>query len=375
MSFTVPNYEHSVHLDNIPDFIITGVDENLQVEVYSDTTYSTVVFTATYMPDLDTEVRFNIADIFRAYLKTALPNSDIYLQQNVCRSFGFVITGLSSSTTSSEYYDVLLSKAEVDDTPYVYMQSHFLTLQPKDKTVTKDMPEHLTVNGTGPLTGLQLYARFYPTTGGHSDVLIGPPASSGINTFRFFWESLWQLRPGNCNRYIDIVANDGKSDVMSQRYIYTHKTGREHYFLWVNALGGIDTICCDGANTLQPQVTHNVGRRQALVIQLDDSDDYRQWQQQSGWFPWKQREWLWDFVSSKHGHWIYDPEKPAYTEIIITSADMEASDDEQLVQFTFTYRKAARGNAVGTSSRAATFSQSAADAAEEIDYDDTQVVD
>lgn len=376
MAYTVPiSYEHSVHLENIPDFILTSVDENIQVEVYSDTTYTTKIFTATYIPDLSHEVRFNLADIIRSHLATALPNADIFLQQNVYKGFGFVITGLTSAVVSAEYYEVMLSKAEVDDSPHVYMQSHFLTLQPKDKTVTKGMPEHLTLRGVGPVSELQLYARFYPTAGGHEDVMLGPPTYTGINTYRFFWEDLWQLRPGTCNYYIDIVANDTKSDIMSQRYIYSHKSGHEHYFLWVNALGGIDTICCDGANTLQPQVTHNVGRRQSLVIQLDDSDDYRQWQQQSGWFPWKLREWLWDFVSSKLGHWIYDSEKETYKEIVISSAEMEASDDKQLVQFTFTYRNANRGNAVGTSSRANSFSQSAADSAEDIDYDDKIVVD
>lgn len=372
MSYTVPTYEHSVHLDNIPDFVLTSVDENLQVNVYDDTTYTNIVFTSTYIPDLANKVCFNLADIFRNYLSTALPNTDIFIQQNIYKGFGFVITGLTSGTVSAQYYEVMLSKAEVGDTPHIYMQTHFLTLQPKEKKVTKGMPEHLTLRGVGPISDLQLYARFYPTTGGHEDVLIGPPAYTGINTYRFFWEDLWQLRPVvSCNQYIDIVANDTKEDIMSQRYIYAHKSGREHYFLWVNALGGIDSICCDGANTLNPQVTHNVGRRQVQVIQLDDSNDYRQWQQQSGWFPWKQREWLWDFVSSKLGHWLYDPESETYTEIVISSSEMEASDDKQLVQFTFTYRKASRGNAVGTSSRETAFSQAAADQAEEIDYDDT----
>lgn len=375
MSYTVPTYEHSVHLDNIPDFVLTSVDENLQVDVYDDTTYTTVIFTGTYIPDLADEVRFNLADIFRNHLSTALPNADIFLQPNIYKGFGFVITGLTSETTSAQYYEVLLSKAEVDETPQVYMQSHFLTLQPKEKHVTKDMPEHLTLNGIGPISDVQLYARFYPEIGGQEDVLLGPPSYTGTNTYRFDWQTLWQLRPGNCKKFVDIVAKDSKEDKMSQRYIYTHKSGREHYFLWANALGGIDTIFCDGANTLQPQVTHNVGRRMTQVIQLDDSDDYRQWQQQSGWFPWMLREWLWDFVSSKLGHWIYDPENDSYTEIIITSAEMEASDDKQLVQFTFTYRRAKRGNAVGASSRAASFSQSAAETAEAIDYDDTQVVE
>lgn len=372
MSYTRPlNYGHSVHLDNIPDFVLTSVDEIIQVDVYPDTLYVTPVFSATYMPDMAAEVRLNFADIFRDYLKTALPDSDIFLQPDVYKGFGFVITGLESEETHAEYYEVLLSKAQVDESPDVFMQTQFLTLQPKDKTVTKGMPEHLTLRGIGPVSELQLYARFYPTTGGHEDVLIGPPDNQGVNTYRFFWEDLWQLRPGACYDFIDIVAVDTESDIMSQRYVYAHKSGREHYFLWVNALGGIDTICCDGANTLQPQVTHNVGRRQRQVIQLDDSADYRQWQQLSGWFPWKQREWLWDFVSSKLGHWLYDPQTDTYTEIVVTSAEMEAADDGQLVQFSFTYRLANRGGAVGTSSRETAFSQSAADQADEIDYDDT----
>jgi hypothetical protein len=378
MSFTVTNsYQHSVHLDNIPDFIITNIqdEDGLQVDVYDDTLYTNVVFTSVYIPDLNNEVRFNLADIFRNFLKTNLPNADIFLQQEVYKGFGFVITGLTSEVTSAQYYEVLLSKAEVTDTPWNYMETHFLTLQPKDKYVTKLQPEHLTLNGTGPVSDLQLYARFYPKAGGHTDVALDAPDYTGINTYRFDWATLWQLRPGVCFDYIDIVAVLKEEDMMSQRYIYTQTSGHEHYFLWVNALGGIDTICCDGSNTLQPQVTHNVGRRQAQVIQLDDSDDYREWRQQSGWFPWKQREWLWDFVSSKLGHWLYDPEKETYTEIVITSAEMEDADDQQLVQFSFTYRRKSRGNAVGTSSRESSFSRSAADQAEEIDYDDSLVAE
>lgn len=371
MAYTVPTYEGNVHLENIPDFVVTGVDENLQVEVFDDNTATNLVFTGIYIPDLNSEVRFNLADIFRNYLKTELPDADIFLQERTYKGFYFRLTGLSSEVVTMAGYMILLSKAEADDTPHVYMQSHFLTLQPKDKLVTRDMPEHLTLRFER-VDYPVLVARFYPTAGGHDDVALDVPTYPGVNTYRFFWEDLWQLRPvASCYRYVDIVATDTKADIMSQRYIYAHKSGREHYFLWVNALGGIDTICCDGANTLQPQVTHNVGRRQSIVIQLDDSDDHRQWHQQSGWFPWKQREWLWDFISSKLGHWLYDPEKETYTEIIITSAEMDAADDGQLVQFAFTYRLANRGNAVGTSSRDTAFSQAAADQAEEIDYDDT----
>lgn len=373
MSYTKPQtYEHSVHLGNIPDFVLTAVDEYIQVDVYPDTLYLTPVFSGSYMPDPSGEVRLNFADIFRDFLKTELPNADVFLQRYVYRSFGFVIKGLTSNTQSAEYYDVLLSKADVAVSPYAYMQTHFLTLQPIEKRVTRDMPEHLTLNGIGPSTPLQLYARFYPTSGGSDDVQLDSPANTGINTFRFDWQSIWEQRPVACNTYFDIVANDGKVDLMMQRYLYENRCGREHYFVWVNALGGIDTICCTGANALTPAVSYNVGTRNGLTLQLDDSEDYRQWTQQSGWFPWKQREWLWDFISSKLGHWLYDPANGTYTEIVLTTSDMEASDNGQLVQFTFGYRLSRGGKSVGTDGRQAAFSQSAADSSHEIDYDDKQ---
>lgn len=371
MSYTIPAFEGDLHLENMPDFVVTAADEKLLVEAFGDEAGTDLVFRATYRPDFNQEVRYNLSDIYRGLLSTELQNASVYVQDKVYKRFLFRITGLDSGTVEEGKYAILLSRAEVAETPIAYMQSHYLTLQPVEKNVTKGMPEHLTFNDTG----VTVLARFYPLAGGHDDVALPSTVDTGVKTCRFFWESLWEMRQGDCYPYIDIVANDGKGDMMSQRYIYKHQSGHEHYFLWVNAFGGIDTICCDGANALQPQVTHNVGRRQRQVIQLDDTDDHRQWQQQSGWFPWKQREWLWDFVSSKLGHWIYDAEKESYTEIVVTSSEMEASDDKQHVRFSFTYRLASRGNAVDASSRETAYSQSAADQAEEIDYDDTQEVE
>ena len=376
MAYTPPaNHEYRVFLCSIPDVVLTSVNENIQVDVYPDTLYATPVFTATYAPDLDATVRFNIADIFRSYMHTDLPSTDIYLQQHVYMGFGFKVTGMDSGTVWMNYYNVLLSRFEADDNPWTYMKTHYNTLQPREKSVTKESPEHLTLYHIGPVTPLQLYARFYPKTGGSTDVALTRPTYSGMNTYRFNWDTLWKLRPGNCYQYVDIVAIDNGDDQMTQRYIYSRQTGKEHYFLWVNALGGIDTVTFQGANIMQPKVTHNIGRNNGLPVQLDDSDDYVEWRQLSGWFPWRQREWLCDFISSKLGHWIYDQDNNTYAKIVVTSSQMEASDDGQHFQFSFTYRLVKKANTMGAASQESTFSQAVTWAAEKIDYDDTQVVE
>ena len=176
--------------------------------------------------------------------------------------------------------------------------------------------------------------------------------------------------PHQLKGYYDIILTDGKlTEICRQRYLYEERSGREKHFLIVNALGGIDTLICTGENVLQPDVTHNIGRFGKQYRALDDTDDTRQWLQQTGAVPYRWRDWMHELTASKQDAAKYNPENNTLTPIVIVESEVSMSDNGQLACASFTYMTTEVNSVMADTERATdrTLHQSVADQAAELD--------
>ncbi len=296
------------------------------------------VFTGSYLPSPNSDlIIVGFEDIYKERLSSALPTSDVYVQSGHTKWFQAVWS--QGNDTVNVWFQVSNARLKSADRLSLWAQTHFLTNQPKEKHITMDSPEWLTyydVNGT-----LSLYAKVYPVGSLGVEYRI-TRNNQGVITANVSCQKIKSLitTQQQLQGYYDIILKTSGGTVKAtQRYIVNRATGREHYFLFVNALGGIDTLICRGDNILQPEATFNTGLFREKRIQLEDTEDFRKWQQ-SMRIHWRQRNWIHELLTRKAKAAIFDAETGTQEEIVVSDMDFNVGDRENLSTVSFTYMMA-----------------------------------
>lgn len=368
MSLTLTQYPDTMSFKNtVKEFIVpTQVGVTLSLFLGNDTS-GTLLFEGNYQPDFSNNVRIDVSDIVAEQLKTVLPSNNNYLQADWAKVFCYRIT--DGNDRADGTFTVINAACKTEEGIADWLASNFLTNQPMEQHACKDAPLWLSfydANG-----GLSLKARFYKKAGGNIDVSIATTNGAGCYTCNVSYDRLIRqiaALPSSLYGYYDVLLMDGDDIKAKQRYIYSERTGNEQYYCFVNALGGIDTLICQGENVLQPDITYNIGRFGKSFRQLDDTDTIRAWSQNTGMLPWKWRNWFYEIMAVKAGAWRY--EDRAFTEIVLRESSIAASNQGQLQSYTFGYILTENTSVIGSDERAAyAFRKSVADEAEEYESD------
>lgn len=362
MSVTItqrPEYHGYYAKNTVPKFIIT-TDEVITATL----TMQSHTFTASYVPDFDGRIEIDFGQLYGDYIKTIMPNGN---SNSVTQSYALIGCQASfagSNTGQIAYpsgypWEWYVFNAKLNsDTPFqTWIRQNFLTNQPLEKSTTYDSPEWLTWVDADTPAGRKLKAVFYPNTGGNETQLITQKNVGGCFSIDVSYQVIIQLAsnlPRYYKGYYDIVLTDTSDNILArQRYIYKERSGKEKYFLFVNALGGIDTLICDGENVLQPETTHNIGRFGKEYCAIDDTDDNREWLQQTGMVPYRWRDWMHEVLTMKQAVSLYNADINKYLPIVITKSEISMSDNGQLASASFGYIMTEVDNVMADSERAA----------------------
>ena len=359
--------------NEVPAFVITTNNTLLAILSIGNET----VFQGSYAPDFDGQITIDFAGLYDKYLETLIPSSQYnqLTHTNYCRLFTATFYVLVGEDTAGEPATLSWYVANArlrSSSPFRNWSKHnFLTNMPLEKVTNYESPEWISwFDMTGAST---LDVRFYPKSGGSFDVTVFTVSSSGCYSVNVRYSRLIQMAnvlSSSLKGYYDLILYDAKNtEVCRQRYIYEERSGLDKYFLFVNALGGIDTLICSGANTLSPEMTHNIGRFSDGYHALDDTDEQRKWTQSTGKMPNKYRNWVYELLAEKQGAQKYDPAAMAYYEIVVDQSDVNISDFGQLAEASFGYILNETVNVMLDTERAVDRSlhQSVADEAEEMD--------
>lgn len=335
------------------------------------------IFVGKYCPDFSNRVNIDFATLYESILNTVMPptGANIITQDDYRKSLTITLQGTTGAEVSIVFY-VANTKLKSYSAFSTWCRTHFLTNQPIEKVINYESPEWLTyLNLEGRLS---LVARFYTKSGGHVDELVESHTQNGCYTVNVKYSRLigkLNVLPGSLLSYYDLILiNDSNTELAVQRYIYREYTGLEKYFCFVNQLGGIDTLICQGANTLQPEITHNIGRFGSQYLPIDDTDDVRVWGQNTGMMPYRQRDWVFELLSAKKDACKYEPSDNSFNAIAIKSSDISMGDDEQLASCSFTYIYRDESGGVNTQGQHAVLHNSAIVKQEEME-DLTQSVE
>ncbi len=360
-----------------PTILSTQVAITALLYVYGD---NAPLITASYFPDFSNVVTIDFGDIYKSVLNSELPDNgdEVVLQYTYRIKFRLLLSDANSNNTEIDFWvcNALLKSATAFET---WAQANFLTNQPLEKTTNYESPEWLTYLDLAEKGNRIVIGRFYPKEGGMVDCIVKDDEGAGCFSVNVNYSRLIPMvarLPHQLKGYYDIILTDGElNEICRQRYIYEERSGREKYFLFVNALGGIDTLICKGENVLAPDITHNIGRFGRQYRALDDTDDIRKWTQHIGQVPNRQRNWIYELLTAKQGAEKYDPETMKYLEIVVDSSELSMSDFGQLAGSPFSYILNETENVVADTERPdRSLHQSVADQAEELHDDTRQVV-
>ena len=365
---------HTYAKNEVPAFVITTQNTLLATL----TTGNETVFRGSYAPDFAGKISIDFKGLYDEYLKTQIPSSlgDEITHTSYLRQFTATFHVLIGEDTSGEpatlsWYVANARLKSATSFFHEWSLRNFLTNQPIEKVTNYESPEWLTwLDQLGIST---LTARFYPKVGGSRDVTVFTSANSGCYSVNVRYSRIIRMSsmlPNQMKGYYDLILYDAKNtEVCRQRYIYEERTGREKYYCFVNALGGIDTLICDGENVLQPETTHNIGRFADRFRALDDTDDMRKWTQNTGMMPTRYRNWVYELLTEKREAEKYDPAAMDYYEIVVDQSEIGMSDNGQLASASFGYILDETENIVIDTERAVdrALHQSVADASEEFE--------
>lgn len=359
-------------LDRMPE-IVLNADRTTILSVQRCDGPVQEIFVGKYQPDFQGKIRIDISGIVRDYMSVAMPvNANDLFQSGFEGNFTFKLE--DGELGIGEFFTVLNASPNTADTVEHWCSSHFLTEQAIQKPTNYESPEWLTyydLDGDWVVVG-----RFYPKVGGAVDMIVKWDEKPGCWSVNVNYARLIPhvaMLPHQLKGFYDVILFDGSmNELARQRYLYDERTGMEHYYLFANPLGGIDTMIAQGENVLQPDLGHNIGRFEKHYKPLDDTEDMRKWQQNTGMLKYRWRNWLYGLIANKQGAMKYDPATGSYHPIVVVSSDIAITDKGQLANSTFDYIMDNANNVVDEEERY--LSQSAADSASAFDDLTTEAV-
>lgn len=364
--------------NEVPPFVITTGNTLLAILSIGNE----VVFKGIYAPDFNGQISIDFRGLYDDYLKTLIPTTGtdeiahVEYRREFTATFEVYIGEDTPGDTNYVSWYVANARLKSETPFYQWGRANFLTNQPMEKTTNYEAPEWLTWWDPNKTGGYTLTARFYRNNGTSLDIEVKTDTVEGVYSCNVRYSRLVRMAnalPSQLKGYYDLILTDeNDTEVCRQRYIYEERSGREKYFLFVNALGGIDTLICKGENVLAPDITHNIGRFGHQYRALDDTDDMRRWTQHIGQVPNRQRNWIFELLTAKQGAEKYDHETMEYLEIVVDSSEVSMSDFGQLAGSQFSYILNETENVVADTERPdRSLHQSVADQADEL-YDDTK---
>ena len=335
-----------------------------------------IIFTGRYHPDFNGQVKIDVTDIVKDYVKSTVPtDGNDFVQADFVKEFQFKIEEDNGGQRTG-HFTVANIAVNTTETVESWCASNFLTHQAAQKRTNYESPEWLTwldLDGD-----YSLKVRFYKKQGGNEEATVTTDSAEGCYTVNVGYSRLIRLAnmpPSQFKGYYDLILCDGHDkEIAYQRYLYHERSGQEHYYLFVNPQGGIDTIIADGANELNPDMTLNYGKFGLQFVPIDDAENIRMWNQALS-VEWRERYWLHGLMSKRGEAAAYFAESEAYEKIVIVGASFSMSDKGQLAQTSFDYILAeATEIELASEERSRGLTQSAADAVEELHDETARIV-
>lgn len=219
-----------------------------------------------------------------------------------------------------------------------FLSSHWLTHQPQTKEISPVQPEWLTFYYMGS-TGGSFVARFYSSVSGeHEDVVLTDSLKTG-ECYRVDVspQRVWGMSDGPRYGLYDVFACDADGTRLTyvQRYVITHESPDDRYFVCLNSLGGWDSFRLAGSREYAPETDYAVVA-DAEGLKQGGVTSERTFVQKTGPLKKNELRWLTELLESRL---IYIRSDSTFRRIVITesSVSMLSSETVRSVEFSYIY--------------------------------------
>lgn len=362
-------------LNKVTEFVMTSTYSVTMTLTINPNGASEEIFSCRYHPNLNGVIFVDLTDIVKDYVKSIVPSNDNdFIQTDFVKEFQYKIDE-DNGGQSTGTFKVANIAVNTSDTLVTWCASNFLTHQAIQKSTNYESPEWLTyLDLDGDYT---LKVRFYKKSGGNVEADVTTDSAVGCYTVNVNYSHLIHLvnmLPSQLKGYYDLILCDHHDEEIAyQRYLYHERSGKEHYYLFVNPMGGVDTLITDGDNVLNPEMTLNYGKFGFQFVPIDDTENIRMWNQALS-VEWRERYWVHGLMAKRGEAGVYFAASNAYEKIVVVGASFSMSDNGQLTPASFDYILSEATEVVlASEERSRGLTQSAADAAEELHDETTKV--
>ena len=289
------------------------------------------VIEETYHPDGTDMVTIDIQEVVSQYLEVQLPDFQITFNQS--KAAATFTTQIDGNTIHS-FKVVSGGVRKLAVTPENFLKANWLTWQPQTKKVRWHQEEWLSYYFA--VAG-NVKVRVYKASSSYTFTLASGYAGDYLSIYtemsHIFQESGQTV--SELQGYFDIWVETTGGTRLSyiQRYVYQPDTRDEHYFFAVNSLGGIDTFCFTGAQTISPSIEYESAEQAGKKIDITNSPE-RAWSQNTGHFGKSESVWLWEFFASSKQWAIVDSN---IEEIVLDTSSIQAKDSDNVNTSSFSF--------------------------------------
>lgn len=318
---------------NIPKVIVSSEDVfSFELKKGED-----VLFSASYTPDKNNRAEIDIREIVHTSLSFTLKEQTTsYVQSNLVADFTISLNS-GELTASFRAIRAGVDRSSVDAA--IFLKANFLTWQPQVKKVTYSTPEYLTFYAVSDcVVRLKAYFNEGEETTSEEIELYNASAGSAY-TLPMEYAVIAAKFDSRFPSFYDVWVEDtvGARLTYVQRYVASDiLSEREHWILFENSLGGIDTIRAYGQCDFTADHTHNI----AVIDEVSTEysvDTERIFEKSTGYLTPQERTWLLDFLPSAQKY-IFSGN--ALRPIVVTEDNTAYTEEDLPSEYTFSYKYA-----------------------------------
>jgi diphthamide synthase (EF-2-diphthine--ammonia ligase) len=325
---TTTQYPDSISLSgNLKKFIVSSSAEITFLLEQGATT----ILDEKYQPDADSLITIDVRTVIERLLEIVIPadSTTITEQTTGVGDFSATIDGGSAIT----FRVIKGGVAELEVTPSAWLDSHFLTWQPQEKSIVQQAPEWI---GIYPISSGAIKCTGYFADGTSETVTYASLDAGKLYSINTSW--------GNVDGAMakvpiawDVAFFVGATQQTPiQRYILRNSTDEEHGFVWVNTLGGIDSASFTGAQEEDEKLEHKDVEYYDESISEYDIDKMREIRQSTGFITADEGLWLKDFFYSRKKYLIRAD--GSFKPIAVVESKILSNSQDDQYAYEFTYR-------------------------------------
>jgi hypothetical protein len=293
---------------------------------------SRVLLEEEYAPNSSGEIEIDIREVVDNDLSVALPGDQLVtVQDDAARDYDFQIAGV----TAFSFRAVKAGVARLSGSSSSFLSENWLTWQPQVKRVRSSQPECLSYYAQAEA---QVVVRVYHADGTTATQSVATLSAGKLHTisvgYAFVAGAFPPEEPSPVAWDVWVAIGEDRLTYI-QRYILFGGYSDQRTFLFVNSLGGIDTLICTGRSVQEHSYSPSTAlMSDALAEYFNEIKETVQ--QHTGFLTLHESRWIQDFFRS-YLRFYLSPDGMMFSIVAAEEIKGERASDGDLTSFVFVY--------------------------------------